>query len=515
MRISPVPGKQRDPENSRLLLGRIVSSCLLWGLPLLMFIFLSVDLGVPAAHGAGTVSKTHSKTAEETTIEKVIQNLSRYDLYFHRDNSILTIKDQEILLEDSNVLDKYPQIGIVLIGATDERGDKYHNSRLGLERAQAAKDFLIDEGIDAGRIVVVSFGKKSIPGYLVCAEHKERCWQKHRIVHIIGYLQHETMQPFSAAKTPVVQPKPSPSVVTIAEEKYDTGIYLLPSPGQFIAENTATYLHNSSTQVALQNFLLFPLLPGSSGINIQSVDDDYYIDTLNFFYGITHQLELEVDVPYVYRTEVTEISPLTTSGGLASTTQANLAGSGLGDVQFGFHWQMNTHKVANGIYMAHVMVKTITGSNPFTIPIDTTTGLLTAQPTGTGFWTVEPGVSVFYPVSPIVFYGNANYLYNFSRNFGGSLGTLNPGNATDFNFGGWFSFSPKTMFTIGYDQMTVWAPTENGIPIPLTRILQMGSILLGTSYNASKHFFFMFNLAAGVTPDAPNISVSLKIPLFY
>ena len=500
--------------------------CIL-GLGFFCLCAVSLDWGTPVAPAEGAAlgpvvppATTNGKkippvSEAEKKLEKEIEDLSSHDLYFEPESTILSIEDQEILLKDSDIMDKHHEIGIVLMGTTDERGRANYNAQLGLNRAKAVKDFLIDEGIDADRIVVVSFGKKAIPGYLMCAEHKERCWKKHRIVHVLGYLRQEKMHPFSSGQPTAVTPRPTPSVVTVKGEKVDEGIYMLPEAGQFIAENTMTYVHNSSIQVALQNFLLFPLLPGSSNINVQAVNDDYYIDTVSLYYGITHQLELEVDVPYVYRTEITDVSPLNSNGSLGTTTQANVAGSGLGDIQFGVHYQINTHKVDNGVYMAHLMVKSTTGSNPFSLPIDTSTGLLTVLPTGTGFWTIEPGISVYYPISPIVLYGNANFLYNFPQDFGGNVGIINPGNATDFNFGGWFSFSPKTMFTIGYDQMTVWPPSENGSQIPLTRMLQMGSVLFGTSYNANKHFFIMFNVAAGVTPDAPNVSVSLKIPLFY
>ncbi|MCL4485393.1 MAG: hypothetical protein M1537_03475 [Nitrospirae bacterium] len=63
--------------------------------------------------------------------------------------------------------------------------------------------------------------------------------------------------------------------------------------------------------------------------------------------------------------------------------------------------------------------------------------------------------------------------------------------------------------------MTIWPPSQNGTQIPLTRILQMGSVLFGTSYSVNPHFFYLVTVAAGVTPDAPNVQVMLRIPLFY
>ena len=155
------------------------------------------------------------------------------------------------------------------------------------------------------------------------------------------------------------------------------------------------------------------------------------------------------------------------------------------------------------------------GTNPFNIPENVNTGVLTVQPTGTGFWSVEPGLTVIFPSDPAVFYANAGYIYNFTNNFGGSIGSINPGNATDLSFGAGFSLNENASFSVGYDQMTMWPPSQNGTQIPLTRVLQMGSLMFGYSYNVSRYFFYMLNVAAGVTPDAPNVQITFRVPLFF
>ena len=48
---------------------------------------------------------------------------------------------------------------IVLIGRTDPRGTEEYNEKLGLERAEKVKSFLVSQGVDGSRIRTTSLGK--------------------------------------------------------------------------------------------------------------------------------------------------------------------------------------------------------------------------------------------------------------------------------------------------------------------------------------------------------------------
>lgn len=313
--------------------------------------------------------------------------------------------------------------------------------------------------------------------------------------------------PFPVGQAPKKKKNKAPQVETLVT---NTGI-LVPQ-GKLLVENTFEYVHNSATQVALQGFTVIPaILIGT--INVESVEQDIYMDVLTFYYGITNNLEAEIDVPYVYRTEGVLSYPI--NGGSGNLLQTGTEGNGLGDIEFGFHEQLNHSGFGGAFFLANVIGKANNGTNPFTIPISSKTGLLTAQPTGSGFWSVEPSLTAIYPSDPVVFYANAAYIYNFSANFGGTIGTINPGNATDLSFGAGFSLNDKTSFDVGYDQMTLWPPTQNGTQIPLTQVLQLGSLVFGYSYNVSRYFFYLLNVEVGVTPDAPNIQISFRVPLYF
>ncbi len=431
------------------------------------------------------------------------------DLYFHYDDDALTATDRALLKAILPVLAAHPQIRLLLYAHADTRGTKEYNYALARSRGDAVRHYLVKRGIAPVRIAVIPVGRDPIPHLRLCERTGEDCYHRHRIVHLIAYVP-----PGPPPPPAVKKPSPPPLLVTANPPSAPKGISLLLPAGKLLVENTFMYVHNAATQVGVQTFTVNQLFP-TTLVNIQQLSQDYYVDILSFYLGLSSRLELEADVPYIYRTLTAFVSPISTTGSTATPTAAAASGNGLGDIQFGLHYQFNTHPALGGLFLGHLMVKSTSGNNPFSIPVNSDTGVLLSQPTGTGFWAFEPGVSVFFPTTPVVFYGNASFIYNMSRNFGGVVGTVNPGDATDLNLGGWFSFNPKASFSLGYDQMTVWPPSQNGTQIPLTRILQMGSVLFGASYDVNPHFFYLVTVAAGITPDAPNVQVMLRIPLFY
>ncbi len=70
----------------------------------------------------------------------------------------------------------HPNIRIVIGGYCDDRGSAEYNLALGENRANAAKTALVNAGINASRIRVVSYGKEK----QFCTDETEECWQQNR-----------------------------------------------------------------------------------------------------------------------------------------------------------------------------------------------------------------------------------------------------------------------------------------------------------------------------------------------
>ena len=57
-------------------------------------------------------------------------------------------------------LKQYPQDNLTVEGHADERGTREYNLALGERRANAIKDYLVANGVQASRLKVISYGKE-------------------------------------------------------------------------------------------------------------------------------------------------------------------------------------------------------------------------------------------------------------------------------------------------------------------------------------------------------------------
>lgn len=81
-------------------------------------------------------------------------------VFFALDRHNLDEGDKQILRRQADWLSRYPTVMITVEGHCDERGTREYNMALGAKRADAVKDFLVGQGIDANRIKIVSYGKE-------------------------------------------------------------------------------------------------------------------------------------------------------------------------------------------------------------------------------------------------------------------------------------------------------------------------------------------------------------------
>jgi peptidoglycan-associated lipoprotein len=56
-------------------------------------------------------------------------------------------------------LAKYPNVNVLVAGNADERGTETYNLALGNKRADAARDYLVAQGVASTRIQTISYGK--------------------------------------------------------------------------------------------------------------------------------------------------------------------------------------------------------------------------------------------------------------------------------------------------------------------------------------------------------------------
>ena len=90
----------------------------------------------------------------------VAQMMGQDTIYFDTDRFNIDATDQAALAAQAAWLGRYPAKRITIEGHADERGTREYNLALGERRANAARNYLVSLGIDAGRITTVSHGKE-------------------------------------------------------------------------------------------------------------------------------------------------------------------------------------------------------------------------------------------------------------------------------------------------------------------------------------------------------------------
>lgn len=83
-----------------------------------------------------------------------------FPIYFDFDQSGIRSDMTEVLVKNGEQMQKTAGAAIVVEGNTDERGTNEYNLALGERRAMAAKQYLVDLGIDAARIQTISYGEE-------------------------------------------------------------------------------------------------------------------------------------------------------------------------------------------------------------------------------------------------------------------------------------------------------------------------------------------------------------------
>ncbi|MFD2518602.1 OmpA family protein [Salinimicrobium flavum] len=85
-------------------------------------------------------------------------------VYFATDKYNIEGQSREALLKLANIFKEYPKTNILVEGHTDSTGSDAYNLTLSKNRAQAVTNFLVNQGITAGRIDTKWYGE-SQPKY--------------------------------------------------------------------------------------------------------------------------------------------------------------------------------------------------------------------------------------------------------------------------------------------------------------------------------------------------------------
>lgn len=337
-------------------------------------------------------------------------------------------------------------------------------------------------------------------------------------------LQAQPKDPVSVGQPPTTDGRP-PEVAPIFEQP---GV--LTPQGHYVLEPSLQYGYSSNNRVALVGYTIIPALVIGL-VDVREVKRNTLTAALTARFGITRRFELEARVPYVYRSDDTVSRPFANPGATDSVFSAT--GSAIGDIELGARYQLNEGGTDKPFYVGSLRFKSRTGKDPFDVVTDCVqacagnangSGLPLDLPTGSGFYSLQAGLTALVPSDPAVFFGGITYLHNFqrdnvSRNVlnGGQefLGTVAPGGVIGFNFGMGLALNEKSSFSIGYDHSSVGPTKLNGELVSGSVRTTLATLLLGYSYRLSSQTTLNMSVGAGLTRDTPDVTLTLRLPMSF
>ncbi|MEO8364859.1 MAG: acetate kinase [Pseudoxanthomonas sp.] len=300
--------------------------------------------------------------------------------------------------------------------------------------------------------------------------------------------------------------------------------------GKFVLEPSVQYGYSANDRVALVGYTIIPaLLIGL--IDVRQVKTTTAITTLTARYGLSNRWELEAKLPYVYVNGDTVSREIFT--GSAQDDVFSARGHGIGDVEMTARYQLNHGGPDKPFYVGWLRYKSRTGKDLFEVVTDcvtrcigntTGTGLPLELPTGSGFESVQPGITWLFPSDPVVFFGSVSYLHNFERKnvsrtvIDGQrelLGDIQAGSILGLNMGMGLALNEKAAISIGYDQNIVGKTKQNGKDVAGAVRVTLGTLLVGGTYRFNEHASLNLALGVGVTRDTPDVTFTVRIPISF
>ncbi|MEN5425708.1 hypothetical protein ABE522_04935 [Stenotrophomonas pennii] len=299
---------------------------------------------------------------------------------------------------------------------------------------------------------------------------------------------------------------------------------------RFTLENSLTYARYDRKQLTLNGFLALDAI-FLGNIGIENVESDSLTYNLAARWGVSPNLTVNMDVPWVARRTVYQKGGA--GGSAAAVAEEETSGNGIGDIGLSANYRLFGERGWKPETVLTAGVTAPTGREPY--GVDWTVlerddddyirfAVPKEQPTGNGVWQANVGLSIVKTADPAILFANAGYIHSFEASFDdldGNPDTVNPGDVKlgysyYFGAGVAFAFNERTSLSISFsDKLSARASTRyrNGQWMKVIGSdANAATFNLGVTYALNQKTTLVSLLGIGLTPDAPDFTLAFKVP---
>ncbi len=300
--------------------------------------------------------------------------------------------------------------------------------------------------------------------------------------------------------------------------------------GGFSLEPGLTYTYYDTRQLFLNGFLaLDAIFLGNIGVD--QIKAHTWTFDLTGRYNWRDRWQFDVNVPFITRRTTYESAGA--GGSTAAFTDATRTASPrLGDASFGVSYKFLEETASRPDMVASLRVKAPTGKHPYGIKLEQTPGNTNLSvpddlPTGNGVWSITPGISMVKAVDPVVLFANASYTWHKVESFSDISpqlesrvpGKVDLGDYFQFGVGMAFALNERTSMSMSFSELISKHSRIKPRGGPWQKVdgsaANAAYFNLGMTYALNDRFTIVPNLSIGLTPDAPDFSLSVKFPYYF
>lgn len=323
----------------------------------------------------------------------------------------------------------------------------------------------------------------------------------------------------------VREAQPSQSVQNVLREEHAL------FSDRLTIEPGISYSYSNSSELALSGFLALDAI-FLGNISVDTVESHTTTFDVSTRYGVTDRLELELVVPYVYRSSHYEtIGAGGATGGLVEETVSQ---GDLGDISAGLYYRVFAETPSRPDVVWNFSVRAPTGRHPYDIRTNTrivdveeggTENLTvpTELPTGNGVWGVSTGFSFLKTVDPAIIFANVGYTHNIAQDFDDINssdqtvpGEIDLGDSIRLGFGTAFALNERFSLSMSFTHqhsletnVTVEGGAEQSV---IGSSANAASFNFGATYGLSDSTSIVTSLGIGLTDDAPDFTLNFRMP---
>lgn len=302
---------------------------------------------------------------------------------------------------------------------------------------------------------------------------------------------------------------------------------------KFTLENSLSYSRYDRKQITLNGFLALDAI-FLGNIAIEGVKSDSLTYNLAARYGVSPRLTLNLDVPYLGRKTVYQKGGA--GGSAAAIAEEQTTGDGLGDITLSANYKLLAETDARPDTVLTVGVTAPTGQSPYGIDWKVlqpkgdqyiSFAVPDKQPTGNGVWQANLGLSAVKTMDPAIVFANLGYIYSRARDFADintdpdtrSPGSVKLGNAYYFGAGVAFAFNERTSLSLGFSDKLSAKAALRYKGAAWSKVIgsdaNAATFNMGVTHALNEHTTLVTLLGIGLTSDAPDFSLSFKIPYMF